>query len=163
MSIYGNATGGFGFPKTFVFQDKDGNEIALGVVTDQEQIFDATDNDVREGIVYASENGVSTGTKIIPVYYAGYGEKIVLANEEAIITTPEYNYDNLMVIISTYSTSLSQSFVSTYVSIYNAMYPIGSDTKISDIIIDKENGKINLGITVDEKSVLRYFIIREEY
>ena len=163
MSIYGNVVGGSsGFGKTFILEDEAGTQF-MAVCVGEETVFTATDNDVREGLVYASDKGVSTGTKIIPVYYAGYGEKIVLANREVTITTPEYDYDSLMVIISTYNTSLSQSFVSTYVSVYDAIYMVGSNTKVADITIDTENEKVNLGITASEKSVLRYFVIKEEY
>ena len=163
MSIYGNVVGGSGgFGKTFILEDEAGTQF-MAVCVGEETVFTATDNDVREGLVYASDKGVSTGTKIIPVYYARYGEKIILANREATITTPEYDYDSLMVIVSTYNISSSQSVSSTYLSVYDAMYMVGGNTKVSDITIDAENEQINLGITVSEKSVLRYFVIKEEY
>lgn len=162
MSIYGNAVGGSsGFGKTFILEDEAGTQF-MAVCVGEETVFTATDNDVREGLVYASDKGVSTGTKIIPAYYARYGSKFVLANNEASLTTPEYDYDSLMVTISTYDSSLSKSVVSTYLSVYDAMYVAGSNVKASDIVVDKENKKINLGIIVNENSVLRYFVIKEE-
>lgn len=160
--ICGNVVGVVDPLKTVIIEDADGNSFT-GVVTGSEVIFSATDNDVREGSVYASDAGVSTGTKVIPVYYASCGFRIVLANEEATVLTPEYDYDNLIITITTYDTSCSQSVVSTYISIDNAIYMAGSDTKVSDIAIDAENGQINLGITVNEKSVIRYFVLKEEY
>lgn len=163
MSIYGNAVGGSsGFGKTFILEDEAGAQF-MAVCVGEETVFTATDNDVREGLVYASDKGVSTGTKIIPVYYARCGKKFVLAGNEATMVIPEYNYDNLIVTISTYNTSLSQSVASTYVSIDDAMYVAGNNAKISDITINAENGQINLGVTVDKKSVLRYFVLKEEY
>ena len=51
MSIIGNMAGCYSpMGKTFIIEDENGNEIT-GVVTEQEQIFTATDNDVREGLI----------------------------------------------------------------------------------------------------------------
>lgn len=160
--IHGNVVGCGSAPlKTVQLIDESGNEL-LGVVVGEETIFTATDNDVRENIVYAGNNGLSVGTKFIPAYYSNFGKKFVLKNNEAIIYMPKYNYENLMVTISTYDTSLSQSLDVTYISIDNAMYEIGSKTKFADIVIDEENEQIKLGVVVSEKSVLRYSIITEE-
>ena len=62
--IIGNMVGGSAQFKTVILQDQDGNELT-GVVVDSEVIFTAKDNDVRAGKVYASDNGVSTGTLVI--------------------------------------------------------------------------------------------------
>jgi uncharacterized protein YabE (DUF348 family) len=63
--INGNMVGSYSqIGKTFTLVDEDGNEIS-GVVVDQEVIFTATDSDVRQGKVYASDNGVSVGTLIV--------------------------------------------------------------------------------------------------
>lgn len=60
--IYGNLVGGIsGYGNTFVVVDADNNEFT-GVVVDEEVLFTATDEDVREGKVYAGDHGVSTGT-----------------------------------------------------------------------------------------------------
>ena len=60
--ICGNMVGSYSqIGKTFTLVDEDGNEI-VGVVVDKETIFTATDNDVRQGKVYASNDGVSVGT-----------------------------------------------------------------------------------------------------
>lgn len=62
MSISGNMVGSYSaIGKTFILVDEDGNEIT-GVVVDKQTIFTATDDDVREGKVYASNDGVSIGT-----------------------------------------------------------------------------------------------------
>lgn len=160
--IYGNAIITRKEPQTYIFEDESGNQIT-GVYVDKETIFTATDNDVREGLVYASDKGQSVGTKDIPIYYASCGCKFVLANKQATISIPEYNYNNLMVIITTYDTSIEQSLVSTYVVIDNGVYEIGNSTKLSDVVIDTYNEQIDLGIAVSEKSVLRYFVLKEEY
>lgn len=160
--INGNMIGISSAPlKTLTIVDENNNEY-VGIVVGSEVLFTATDNDVRVGSVYAGDSGVSTGTKDIPAYYSSYGHKFVLADQEAVIVVPEYNYKNLMVTISTYNTSWDQSVVSTYISIDNGMYAVGSNTKLSDITIDYDNEQINLGITVSEKSVLRYIVVMEE-
>jgi hypothetical protein len=62
MKIIGNMVGCYSpIGKTFIIEDESGNEI-VGVVVDSEVIFTATDPDVISGKVYASDNGVSTGT-----------------------------------------------------------------------------------------------------
>ena len=59
MSISGNMVGSYSqIGKTFTLVDENGHEI-VGVVVDKETIFTATDNDVRQGKVYASNDGVS--------------------------------------------------------------------------------------------------------
>lgn len=160
--ILGNATGGFGFPKTYIITDSNGNELT-GVYVESETIFTATDNDVREGMVYAGDAGVSTGQKNIPSYHTRYGHKVVLANTEIAISVPEYDYTNLFVTIATYDTNLYQSLSTTYVALDGGMYAVGNPTKISDITIDTTNEKINLGIVSSEKAVVRYLVTREEF
>jgi hypothetical protein len=163
MSIVGNMAGCYSpMGKTFIITDENGNELT-GVITDQEQIFTATDNDVREGFVYASDAGISTGTKDIPSYYTRCGHKFVLAGKQVTLTAPEYNYKNLMITISTYDTSVDKSVVPTHISVGNEIYAVGNSTKLSDITVDADNGLIDFGITVNEKSVLRYCITKEEY
>lgn len=65
MSIIGNMVGCYSpMGKTFILQDENGNEIT-GVIVDQETVFNATPNDVREGKVFAGDEGVKTGTLVV--------------------------------------------------------------------------------------------------
>lgn len=163
MSISGNLVGSYSqIGKTFILVDDAGNEL-VGVVTDSAQVFDATDNDVREGKTYVSDNGASTGTKNIPSYHTRYGYKIVLSGRELKITVPEFDFSNLFVTITTYNTSAHDSLSTTYVAIDGGMYEVGNGNKISDITVDTANEQINLGMTVTEKSVIRYLVTREEF
>lgn len=62
MKIVGNMVGCYSpLGKTFILEDESGNEFA-GVVVDSEVVFTAVDSDVIKGKVYASNEGVSTGT-----------------------------------------------------------------------------------------------------
>ena len=163
MSIIGNMVGGSAPLKTVILTDESGNEIATGVVVEQETVFTATDNDVREGMVYAGDSGVSTGSKIIPSYHTSYGYKLVPSGSEVRISIPEYDYTYLMVSVAIYNTSRDQSVITTYTSIDNGMYNVGNNIKIADISVDYDNEQIVLGITVDEKSIVRYLVTREEF
>lgn len=62
--INGNVIGYCAAPlKTVILTDENGVEL-VGVVTDSVVVFDATDADVKAGKVYASNNGISTGTHV---------------------------------------------------------------------------------------------------
>ena len=65
--ISGNMVGGAAPLKTLVITDDEGNEL-VGVVTGQETIFTANDNDVTKGKIYATDKGISVGTKEMPPY-----------------------------------------------------------------------------------------------
>ena len=60
--INGNMVGFYSnLGKTFTLEDENGNEV-VGVIVGSEVIFTAVDSDVVKGKVYASNEGVSTGT-----------------------------------------------------------------------------------------------------
>ena len=66
--IYGNMVGAYSnLGKTFVIEDENGNELT-GVITDIEQIFSATTDDVNAGKVFASNDGIQVGTQHAPAY-----------------------------------------------------------------------------------------------
>ena len=66
--IYGNLVGSYSqLGKTFIFEDSDGNEVT-GVITEQMTILDVTDSDVRSGVIYAGDEGISVGTLEVPSY-----------------------------------------------------------------------------------------------
>ena len=60
--ISGNLVGSYSqLGKTIILEDENGNEV-VGVIVGSEVIFTAVDSDVVKGKVYASNEGVSTGT-----------------------------------------------------------------------------------------------------
>ena len=66
--ISGNMVGMYStIGKSLTFEDADGNQLT-GVIVGQEAIFTATDDDVAAGKVYASDGGVSVGTRELPPY-----------------------------------------------------------------------------------------------
>lgn len=164
--ILGNATGGFGFPKTYILTDENGNELT-GVYVESETIFTATDNDVRLGSVYAGDSGVSIGTKDIPVYHSTEGAKLITNGNTLRITIPNYEYTKLQCVVCAYNTNLQNSVSAQQVVINNSVYNVQSTEVISVVTNDvvNGNGSINLGITNTSGSpvVIRYFTFREVY
>lgn len=166
-NYWGNATGGFGFPKTYIITDSDGNEFT-GVYVESETIFTATDNDVRKGRVYASDNGVSTGTKDIPAYHTFEGYRVVTNGSVLSIPNlaPEidsYDYTKLQALVCVFNTNITDSVSTEKVVINGNVYNVQSIDAISSIIKNHEEKKINLGITNESGNVwvLRYFMYKE--
>lgn len=166
LNVCGNASGGFGFPKSLVIVDENGNEFT-GVVTDEVKVFTATDNDVREGMVYASENGVSTGTKDIPAYRTTAGFCCIASGKPFSIPLKmhdKYDYTKLQCIITPVNTSSSNSVAAEKVVINDAVYQVGSTEKISDVTKNETTKSIDLNIVNDTNLnyYIRYFTYREE-
>ena len=159
--IDGNAVGGIiGYGKTFIIEDENGNEV-VGVVTDSVVVFDATDNDVREGITYASDGGISVGTKIIPSYYTTEGMRVIAAGKKFTIEKigDRCDFTKLQALICSNSVSTEKVCINTKV------YAVNSTSVLSNVVVDINNEIIDLGITNEEDSsyVIRYFTYKEEY
>lgn len=157
--ISGNMVGQYSqIGKTFVIIDGTGAEYT-GVVVDQETIFDATDNDVREGKVYASDSGVSTGTKVIPAYHTYEGSKIITAGSEfkiALSSSDLYDYTKLQCIICPFNSSMSNSVAAERVVINNNVYNVNTTTSIATVTKNVDEKSIDLGIT--NESSISYII-----
>ena len=162
--ISGNMVGSYSqMGKTFTLVDESGNEI-VGVVVDQETVFTAHDNDVREGMVYASDEGVSTGSKVIPAYHTTEGYKLISAGEVFKLDNFEYyNYTKLQVMICAFNSSISNSVATEKVSIDGKVYNTGSVDVIAQVTTHDDNKSINLNITNSGTlpCVMRYFTYKE--
>ena len=115
MSISGNLVGSYSqLGKTFILVDSDNNQFT-GVVTDNIQVFDATDNDVRLGKTYVSDGGVSVGTKDIPAYRTYTGQEIIFPGDKFIISGLSvydlFDYTKLQCVISKFNTNFEDSVV----------------------------------------------------
>lgn len=165
--ISGNMVGSYSqIGKTFILVDESGNEITTGVVVGQETIFDATDNDVRVGSVYASDSGVSIGTKVIPTYHTYEGIKIITTGSKFTLEWPPndtYNYTKLQCIICPFNSSLDESVAAEKVVIADNLYEVNSTVSISLISKDATNKAIDFGITNNTSTlyIIRYFTYRE--
>lgn len=163
--IFGSPSGGFGYPKTFILLDENGNELT-GIVVDSKTIFDATTNDVREGKVFASDNGVEIGTKIIPAYHIFEGYKIITSGKSYTIQITKldaYDYTKMQSIICDFNTNLNDSVFATKIAINNKIYEVLSVLEVSNITKNHENKTIEFGITntTDKPIIIRYFLYKE--
>ena len=165
--INGNMIGGSAPLKTVILMDENGNEVT-GVVTGSEVIFTATDNDVREGVVYASDAGVSTGTKNIPSYRTTKGVCLVSDGDEFSIMDMEkydrYDYTELQCIIAPLETTIEDSIVSDKIVLNNNVYNTNSSVQLSAVTKDYNNKSIKLNIINNSGKdyVIHFFTYREE-
>lgn len=166
--IYGNMVGGGAAPlKTLILEDESGNEV-IGVVTGSEVIFTATDNDVRKDMIYASDNGVSIGTKVIPAYHTFAGTKVIAKGKTVTISTLNtdvdvYDYTKLQTLICLFNTNISNSVAAEKISVDDSVYNVKSTEAIATIVKDHDTKTINLNITNDSDKnwILRYFGYKE--
>lgn len=168
MSISGNLIGSYSpIGNTFVIVDENGNEVT-GVCVDNPVVFTATDNDVREGLVYASDSGVSTGTKNIPIYRTTQGDILIFPGEEFIISDLErydmYNYTQLLCVISKFNTSFVDSVSTDKIAISNNVYAVNSADAMSNITKNTETKSIDLNVinNTEDIYVVHYFTYKEE-
>lgn len=163
--IVGNTVGGIPLMKSFILETEDGKEIPA-VLTDQEVVFNATPNDIREGKVAATDTGVTIGEKYIPSYHTTEGYRVISPNHKFEIPLKSlnlYEYTKLQVIICPYNGSLSESVSAEKVSIEGKVYNVNSNKSISNVATDNLKQSIDLGITnsTDTPSILRYFTYKE--
>lgn len=163
--IIGNAVGGIPFAKSYILKTEDGTEMPA-VLTDKKIVFTATTNDIREGKVAATGNGVVTGEKVIPSYHTLEAVRFIPVGSEFTIQISDkdmYDYTKLQVIICDYNTSMLDSVLSRKVAILDKVYNVGSSEEISTVTKDKTTKTIDLGITndSDHPCVIRFFIYKE--
>lgn len=150
--------------KMYILVDEDGNEYPA-VFVDEETVFDATANDIREGKVAATDEGVTLGTKEIPSYYVVEGYRAITAGRPfETSSTDHFDFTKIQAIVCPFSKSLANSVAAEKVVIGENVYPVNSTEIVSTVTRDYTNQKINLGFTNDSNSiyVLRYFAYKEE-
>lgn len=155
-------------PKTYFFCDGEGNEF-LGTLVDEETVFTATANDIREGIIAASDLGVVKGEKVIPSYHTSEGYQIIMPNSTFIISVlkslDRYDFTKLQAIICPWTGTLAGSVKAEKVSIDGKVYKANSNVAIAEVIKDSEKQQINFQVTNESNQlyVLRYFTYKEIY
>lgn len=165
MSIVGNMAGCYSpLGKTVVIVDQEGNELT-GVVTEQKQIFTATDNDVREGLTYASDDGVSTGTKVIPAYHTTEGYEGIESGSDCTIqfTDELYDFTKLQIIICPFSGSIADSVAAEKIVINEGIYAVNSNELLATVTRNSEAKAIELNIKNESEALylLRYITYKE--
>lgn len=168
MSISGNMVGSYSsIGKTFILVDEEGNEIT-GVCVDNPVVFTAGDNDVREGMVYASDSGVSTGIKDIPAYRTTAGSELIIPGASFSISLSHYNmydYTVLQCMISLANLDdMDKSVNTNMIVLNNCVYEVNSTNKLADISKNADTQSVDLNITneTDNYYFIYYFIYRQE-
>lgn len=151
-------------PRTMIFIDEDGNEIA-GTVVEEEVVIDAETNDVREGKIFVSDAGVKTGEKVIPSYNTLEGYRAIPNGSSFTLPTIFYDYTKLQVIICPYDSSPSKSVSAEKVVINDNVYNVLTTESIATVTKDDSTSSINLGIVNDSGKpyFVRYFMYKEIY
>lgn len=155
-------------PKSYVLVDGNGTEIT-GILVSQETIFDATENDVREGKTFGSELGVKIGQKTIPSYNTTEGYIGIPPKGKFVIkvlkSLNRYDFTKLQAIICPWAGTLEDSVFTEKVSIDGQVFDVKSYRPISVVIKDHNNKYIDFDIINNSTSlyVLRYFTYKEIY
>ena len=149
---------------SYVLSNADGSQKIYAQLSSKDPItLTATENDIRLGSTAITNVGYTEGNKDIPAYYTRTGAKIIQAGSNVSITLPNlYDYSELQATLSNFKTNIYGSVEVVSSSIEDSVYEAKSTTKLSDITLNDETSTINLGITAGVKSVLRYFIMKEE-
>lgn len=163
--IIGNIVGGQPIVKSYILETEDGQEIPA-VLVDKEVVFTASPNDIREGKVAATANGVVTGEKVIPTYHTTEKYRYIPVGSEFVIPLPDmdrYDYTKLQVIICKFGGTIRDSVLSEKVVVLDKVYNAGSDEELATVTKDKTTKSINLGITnnSDHPCVIRCFTYKE--
>lgn len=166
--IYGNTVGGSGLPKSYVLETADGSQRLVGVLVGEETVFDATPNDVREGKIYAGDDGVKTGEKIIPSYNTTEGTKVIKSGDKLEIPLADqdkYDYTQMQAIVCSFNSRMSNSTAAEMVAINSNMYNVQSTTVLVGITKNVAEKKIDLGVTNEttQPQIIRYFTYKEIY
>lgn len=149
---------------TYILVDEEGNEIPA-VLTEEEVDLTATANDIREGVVAVTDDGVITGEKEIPSYICREGYRIVTNGSRFLLPTGDYDYDKLQAIFCLFNTNFVNSVAAIKVVIGDSVYSVESTDAESDVIKDSVNEWIDFGVTntSGKHCLLRYVTIKEEY
>lgn len=169
MKIWNDVTytkGGSGeAAKTIILRDENGNEF-VAVLVDEEVDFTATADDIREGKVAATDDGVTVGEKYIPTYYASQGYKVITSGKPYSIKLPDYDmydYTKLQAMLCVFNNKASNSVSCDRVVIEDNLYDVLSTVSLSEIQLDHENKIISFGIVNDTgyPYLIRYFTFKE--
>jgi len=153
---------GAGESNTYLLVDDAGNEVPA-VVVDEITAFTATENDIRQGMVAATDSGVTVGTKEIPPYLAHQGSKAVMAGKAFTINGTNYDYDKLQAIICLYNSNMANSVAANMVVINNNVYAVQSVDSLAAVTKDDAAKAIVLNIinNTNKPQILRYLYLRE--
>jgi len=150
---------------TVVLVDEDGNEV-VAVLVDEEVDFTATPDDIREGMVAATDDGVTVGEKFIPSYHTTEGTKVVMPGKNFSIPLPDYglyDYTELQSSICPFKSSVKKSVSCEKVVIEDKVYEVLTTESLSDVQRNSDSKAIELGLTNETSSpyLMRYITFKE--
>lgn len=151
--------------KTIVLRDEDGNEF-VAVLVDEEVDFTATADDIREGKVAATDDGVTVGEKYIPTYLATQGTKVIMPGKTfsvRIVDNNLYDYSKFQAMTCSYNKTIAKSVSCDRVVIDDNLYDVLSTVSVSEIQLNHDNKTIDLGIVNESSSpyLIRFFTFKE--
>lgn len=164
--IYGNVVGGISTPKVFQLELEDGT-VLEGVVAEEKPVITATANDVRKGKTVITSQGLIEGEKDIPAYRTTVGYRQVKPGEAFYIPLSgydKYDYTKLQCMIVLKNTKPSDSVATEKIVLDDAVYPVESIDKISDVTKDFDNKSIELNLinNTEQTYYIRYYTYRQE-
>lgn len=170
MSISGNFVGSYSqMGKTFILQDENGNEIT-GVIVDNPVVFTANAaEDIREGKVAATDEGVVTGSAVIPNYETTTGQRIVTSGSSFKLTNltdnDRYDYTELQCIICPFNSSIDESVSAEKVVIGDNVYNSNSADVVATVVKNSTEKSLDFNIinTTDISYIIRYFTYKKLY
>ncbi len=150
---------------TYILRDENGVEVVATLV-DEGTVFDATENDIREGKRAVTDEGAITGTKVIPSYNTIEGYQLITIGSRFAVTYATldlYDFTKLQAIICPYNSSISESVAAEKVAIDEKVYAVNSTAAVSEVTKNSGTKQVDLGITnnADKPYLLRYFMYKE--
>ena len=161
--ISGNMVGSYSpVGQTFIIDDGNGNEI-IGVVTANEQVFDATPEDVKLGKTFAYDGGVGVGTDTrlavasSCIIEPGAPLTVLLSDYDA------YDYTKFQAIITVRSSDYSNSATIVGYVLNGSVFLVGSSTKVSSLSKNTNTKSIDFNINNNSAQAyeIHYFTYRE--
>ena len=149
---------------TFILVDEYGNELPA-VLTHDEVDLTATANDIREGIVAVTDDGVIEGTKYIPSYHTYDGFRVVTRNSLFAVPHANFDYTKFQAFICSYNPSSANSVATIKVAVNDNVYNVMSTAPLSKLTKDYAARRVDFGITNDTGAncIIRYIMYKEIY
>lgn len=149
--------------ETYLLVNGDESQATLALLASEETVNPtATSNDIRIGTTAITSTGYTEGTKDIPTYHTETGMMIIPSGKTVSFVVETYDYTKVHATLSTFNNSISESVAVIASTVYDSVYEAGTTNKLADITKDDSTQSINLGITAESMSVLRYFVMKEE-
>lgn len=148
---------------SYVLETADGGKAFAQLSSENPITLTASENDIRLNTSAITNKGFTEGSKDIPAYHSERGIKVIQANAKVELTRDTYDYTKFQATLALFNTSVADSVQVDRVTVDDSVYTANTTSKLSDLVKDHENGRIDFGINNGTKiSLMRFFIMREE-